>query len=87
MVARDTRLREIGVPLEGTIIETPGHTVDSVSILFDDCLIADAASNFLQFAWTKYCVIFVTDMDAYYKSGQRSLRGSSADFSCTRGII
>ncbi|MFZ0925601.1 MAG: MBL fold metallo-hydrolase [Halobacteriota archaeon] len=73
VVTGDTGLREIGIPLDGTIIETPGHTVDSVSILFDDgdCLIGDAASNFLRFAGTKYCVIFITDMDAYYKSWEK----------------
>jgi hydroxyacylglutathione hydrolase len=73
MVTGDTRLRDIGIPLDGTIIETPGHSVDSVSILFDDddCLIGDAASNFLRFAGTKYCVIFIADMDAYYKSWEK----------------
>ena len=73
VVTGDTRLREIGIPLDGTIIETPGHTVDSVSILFDDgdCLIGDAAANFLQFAGTKYCVIFITDMGAYYESWEK----------------
>ncbi|MGZ7180178.1 MAG: MBL fold metallo-hydrolase [Halobacteriota archaeon] len=52
VTSRDTGLREIGIPLDGKIIETPGHTVDSVSILFDDgdCLIGDAAANVFQFA-------------------------------------
>ena len=70
LVTGDTGLREIGMPLDGKIIETPGHTVDSISILFNDgdCLIGDAAANFLWFAGTKYCVIFISDMDAYYKS-------------------
>jgi glyoxylase-like metal-dependent hydrolase (beta-lactamase superfamily II) len=59
LVTGHTGLREIGIPLDGKIIETPGHTVDSVSILFDDgdCLIGDAAANFLWFAGTKYCVV------------------------------
>ena len=73
VVTGDTGLREIGIPLDGTIIETPGHTVDSVSILFDDgdCLIGDAASNFLRLAGTKYCVILIADMGAYYKSWEK----------------
>jgi glyoxylase-like metal-dependent hydrolase (beta-lactamase superfamily II) len=73
VVTGDTGLREIGIPLDGTIIETPGHTVDSVSILFDDgdCLIGDAASNFLRFAGTKYCVILITDIGAYYRSWEK----------------
>ena len=73
VVAEDTGLREIGIPLDGKIIETPGHTVDSISVLFDDgdCLIGDAASNFLQFLGAKYCVIFITDMSAYYQSWEK----------------
>ncbi|MBU3171746.1 MBL fold metallo-hydrolase [Clostridium estertheticum] len=68
-----TRLREIGIPLDGKIIETPGHTVDSISILFDDgdCIVGDAAANMLRFAGTKYCVIFICDIDEYYKSWEK----------------
>ena len=47
--------------------------MDSISVLFDDgdCLIGDAASNFLQFLGAKYCVIFITDMSAYYQSWEK----------------
>ena len=67
------------MPLDGKIIETPGHTVDSISILFNDgdCLIGDAAANFLWFAGTKYCVIFISDMDAYYKSWEKVIAGGA----------
>jgi glyoxylase-like metal-dependent hydrolase (beta-lactamase superfamily II) len=70
LVTGDTDLREIGIPLDGKIIETPGHTVDSVSILFDDgdCLIGDAAANSLRFLGSKYCVVFVSDLSAYNRS-------------------
>jgi hydroxyacylglutathione hydrolase len=72
VVTGDTRLKDIGIPIDGKIIETPGHTVDSISILFDngDCLIGDAASNedVLQFLGAKYCADLITDMDAFYKS-------------------
>jgi glyoxylase-like metal-dependent hydrolase (beta-lactamase superfamily II) len=73
VVTGDTRLQEIGIPLDGTIIETPGHTVDSVSILFDDgdCLIGDAAANFLRVLGSRYCVVFVSDLSAYYRSWER----------------
>ena len=73
LVAEETGLREIGIPLDGKIIETPGHTVDSVSILFEDgdCLIGDAAANFLQFLGSKYCVVLITDMGAYYQSWEK----------------
>ena len=73
LVAEETGLREIGIPLDGKIIETPGHTVDSISILFEDgdCLIGDAAANFLQFLGSKYCVVLITDMGAYYQSWEK----------------
>lgn len=70
LVSDGTRLRDIGIALDGKIVETPGHTVDSISILFDDgdCLVGDAAADMLKFAGTKNCVIFICDMDEYYKS-------------------
>lgn len=68
-----TALRQIGIPIDGTMIETPGHTVDSLSILFDDgdCLVGDAAANMLRFADLKYCVIFICNIDEYYKSWEK----------------
>jgi glyoxylase-like metal-dependent hydrolase (beta-lactamase superfamily II) len=78
LVTGDTGLREIGIPLDGKIIEMPGHTIDSVSILFDDgdCLIGDAAANvnFLQFLGAKYCADLITDMDAFYESWEKVMR-------------
>jgi hydroxyacylglutathione hydrolase len=70
LIAKELRLEQIGIDLGGTIIETPGHSIDSISILFDDgdCIVGDAAANFLQFAGTKYCVIYICDIDEYYKS-------------------
>jgi hydroxyacylglutathione hydrolase len=70
LVSGETRLRDVGIKLDGTIFETPGHSLDSISILFDDgdCFVGDAAANFLQFAGTHYCVIFVTDLAEYYRS-------------------
>lgn len=73
LINGDTRLWDIGVPLDGKILLTPGHTVDSISILFDDgdCLAGDAAASMLRFAGTKNCVIFICDMDEYYKSWRK----------------
>ncbi len=75
LIDGETCLRDIGIPLDGKFIETPGHTVDSVSILFDDgdCLIGDAAQNVfvLQSLGAKFCTHFVTDMDAFYKSWEK----------------
>jgi glyoxylase-like metal-dependent hydrolase (beta-lactamase superfamily II) len=66
-------LEEIGIPLPGKIITTPGHTTDSISILFSDgdCFIGDAAANFLQFAGTNYCVVYVQDLAEYYRSWEK----------------
>lgn len=73
LIDGDTELRNIGIPLDGKIINTPGHTVDSISILFfdGDCLAGDAAANMLKFAGTKNCVIFICNMDEYYRSWQK----------------
>jgi glyoxylase-like metal-dependent hydrolase (beta-lactamase superfamily II) len=70
LVKGETQLRSIGINLDGRIVATPGHTIDGISVFFDDgdCVVGDAAANFLQFAGTKYCVIFVSDLDEYYQS-------------------
>lgn len=69
----DTIFRDIGIPLDGKLINTPGHTVDSISILFADgkCLVGDAAASMLNFAGTKNCVIFICNMEEYYRSWQK----------------
>jgi len=73
IITGETSFEDIGIGIGGTIIEAPGHTIDSISILFDDgdCIVGDAAANFLQFAGTKYCVIYVCDIDEYYKSWRK----------------
>jgi glyoxylase-like metal-dependent hydrolase (beta-lactamase superfamily II) len=70
LLSCEVRLRDIGIEADGTIFATPGHTVDSVSILFDDgdCLVGDAAAAMLSFAGTHHCVIFVMDLAQYYES-------------------
>lgn len=79
LIANQTRLEEIGIPLGGVIIETPGHTIDSISILFDDgdALVGDAAANMLQFAGTKNCVVISEDWDEYYRSWQKMIAGDA----------
>lgn len=71
----EPELRQLGIELDGRVLETPGHTVDSVSVLFPDgdCLVGDAAANMLRFAGTKYCVIFICNLNEYYKSWQKLL--------------
>jgi glyoxylase-like metal-dependent hydrolase (beta-lactamase superfamily II) len=59
--------------LNGRIIETPGHSLDSISVVFDDgdCFVGDAAANLPQFLGTKYCVILIEDLEAYYTSWRK----------------
>ena len=70
LITEETRLKDIGIDVDGVIFRTPGHSDDSISVLLDDgdCFVGDAAANFLQFAGTHYCVIFITDLDEYYGS-------------------
>jgi glyoxylase-like metal-dependent hydrolase (beta-lactamase superfamily II) len=79
LVKEEINLEEIGINLNGKIIKTPGHTIDSISVLFDDgdCIVGDAAANMLQFAGTKYCVIFICNIDEYYKSWEKIILGNS----------
>lgn len=76
IVKEGTKLRDIGIPVDGKIIETPGHTVDSISILLDDgdCFVGDAAAAMLSFTGTKNCVIFICNMKTYYESWEKIMK-------------
>lgn len=75
VVTEATALQDLGIALDGKIVETPGHTADSVSILFDDgnFLVGDAAANVnvFQFLGAKYCAHIVTDLGAFYDSWEK----------------
>jgi hydroxyacylglutathione hydrolase len=75
LLSGDTSLRDLGIPLDGRILATPGHSPDHVSAVFDDgdCLAGDAAANFLQWAGARHCVISVDDLDEYYASWRKIL--------------
>ena len=75
----DCTLRDIGIDLDGKIVATPGHTRDSISLVFGDgtAIAGDAAADFLGWAGTKHCVISMNDLDAYYESW-RKLAASGA---------
>ena len=79
LITGETRFEEVGIPLAGRIIETPGHSPDHLSVLFDDgdSLAGDAVANFLQWAGAKYCVIAVDDLDQYYASWQKIISGGA----------
>jgi glyoxylase-like metal-dependent hydrolase (beta-lactamase superfamily II) len=73
LVREEITLKEVGIDLPGRITLTPGHSNDCISILLGDgdCFVGDAAANFLRFAGTKYCVIYVSDLETYYQSWQK----------------
>lgn len=66
-------LRQLGIP--GQILYTPGHSIDHLSIVLDtgETFCGDAAANFLVWAGTHYCTVFMTDMDEAYLSWQKML--------------
>lgn len=72
---RDTEtLPSLGV--DGTILATPGHTRDSMSIVRNDgsAIVGDAAADFLGFAGTHHCVLYLCDLARYYESWRTLIR-------------
>ena len=66
-------LRRIGV--DGSIIFTPGHSLDSIALLMDDGVLfaGDAAMNWLKWAGSHYATLFITDTEQYYASWKKIL--------------
>lgn len=64
-------LQEIGV--NGTILHTPGHTRDSISVVLSDrgAFVGDAAMNFLWWTGMGHRPIVVEDINVVYESWQR----------------
>lgn len=64
-------LREFG--LSGRVLHTPGHCIDHLSLVLDtgEAFCGDAAASFLLWAGTKYCAVFMTDMEETYHSWKR----------------
>jgi len=58
-----------------TIIPTPGHTPDSISLLDDkgNLFCGDGAANFLQFAGTKYAPPIITNLQEFYETWKKLL--------------
>lgn len=73
LLKKEVSLQDLGIGLDGKIIESPGHSIDSISVIFDDgnCIVGDAAANFLQFAGTKYCAIYIESIEEYYRSWRK----------------
>jgi glyoxylase-like metal-dependent hydrolase (beta-lactamase superfamily II) len=66
-------LRRLGVA--GQVLYAPGHCIDHIAIVLDsgEAFCGDAAANFLQWAGTRYCTVFMTNMDEAYCSWQKML--------------
>ncbi len=64
-------LEEIGV--DGTIIYTPGHTVDSISVIMSNgnAFVGDVSMNFLNFCGIHYRPIWLYDPDLVFESWQK----------------
>jgi len=79
LTSQEASLRGLGMGLDGKIVETPGHSPDCISLALPDgdCLVGDAAANMLQFAGTKYCVMFLEDLEEYYRSWTRILEAGA----------
>jgi hydroxyacylglutathione hydrolase len=69
----DDTLRSIGVA--GTILFTPGHSTDSISVLTDDgdLFAGDAAMNWLKWAGSYYVSVSVNNLEDYYRSWEKIL--------------
>lgn len=77
LITEDTNLKDIGIELEGRIIETPGHSKDSISIILNNgyCFVGDAAANMpiFQSSGAKYCVLVLENLDKYYNSWEKMI--------------
>lgn len=68
----DTLLPELGI--NGKICCTPGHTVDSLSVVVGQvAFVGDAARNILNITGTPYQPILVNDLEACYHSWNKLL--------------
>ena len=68
-----------GLGLAGRVLYTPGHCVDHIAIVLDsgEAFCGDAAANFLLWAGTRYCTVFMTDMDVAYDSWKKILEAGA----------
>ncbi len=74
----DNRLLfELGIA--GQVLHTPGHCIDHLAVVLEsgEAFCGDAAASFLLWAGTKYCTIFMTDMEKVYESWEKMLRAGA----------
>jgi len=72
---------------ESPILLTPGHSTDSISVVLEDgdSYIGDAAAKFLRFAGTKYCIIYIEDLDQYYASWRQLIQSGATRLNPAHG--
>jgi len=70
-------LRNFGI--NGTIIETPGHTIGSLSLLMDngDAYVGDAAMNFMKFLGLKKRPMIAEDYNKVFESWEKLLNSGA----------
>ncbi len=73
LIDGEMSLNDIGINMKGKIIETAGHSIDSISLLLDGgaSIVGDAAANFLQWAGTRHCIISIDNLHDYYASWEK----------------
>ena len=79
-------LRHLGIT--GTILYTPGHCVDHLSLILDtgETFCGDAAASFLLWAGTRYCTVFMTDMEEAYRSWEKMLNAGAQTIYPAHGL-
>ncbi len=73
----DQLLRELGIA--GKLLYTPGHCVDHLALVLDggEAFCGDAAASLLLWAGTKYCTVFMTNMEEVYESWKKMLKSGA----------
>ncbi len=80
-------LRTLGVP--GKILYTPGHSPDSISLLLDNgsCFCGDAAMGKIEWLGNRYCCIYISDVNEYYRSWEKMIQEGATTIYPAHGNI
>ncbi len=68
-----------GLGIDGKILYTPGHSIDSISVLLSngDAFVGDAAMNFLNLSRIKYRPFFIQNIGDVFKSWSRLIEAGA----------
>ena len=72
----DCSKNSLDLGIAGKIISTPGHSSDSISIVFNDgnAIVGDVAMNLFNLGETKYRPFFIQDINEIYKSWRKLIK-------------